>query len=84
MSARGQPLPDTVKNAPELTVGLELYWFAFQNLVNDRSIGVSVGPISWTTIEDYADRIGVSEDQREALHHHIGKMDVAFIEFKKR
>ena len=52
--------------------------------MNSRSASFGIGPIDWKTIEDYCDRIGVDDDQREAMHHHIRAMDDAFVEFKSR
>lgn len=54
------------------------------DLINSRSSGFSIGPIDWGSIEHYCDRLGVDDDQREAMHHHIGVMDMAFIEYKSR
>jgi len=81
---RKVPLPDAIRDAPELWAGLDLYWTGFMDLINSRSIGFSLGPIDWRTIEDYCDKLDLDEYQKEAMHHHIGVMDTAFIEFKSR
>lgn len=77
---------DKLPAAPELRMGLELYYGAFWDLSTCRPIGMSEGPISWLSIDAYATARGLDEEQRDDLHHHIRFMDRAYLEHmgKKR
>lgn len=68
------PVPMRIQNAPELMIGLEIYYVAFLNLTTCRTDGV----ISWKIIDDYADRIGFSEEQREDLFYFIPYLDAVY------
>ncbi len=58
---------------------MELYYIAFLALMSSRQMGMSAGPIAWTTIEDYSVKNRFDEEQTEALHHHINKMDLIYL-----
>lgn len=78
-----QPLPERIQNAPELYLGLEMYYLAFLDLTSCRAAGYGTeGPISWMTIEEYADRKEIYGSQREDLHYYISNMDASYLEFK--
>lgn len=73
-------LPDFIKNSPELITGLELYFNAFLDLENDRSVGFGIGPISWSVINEYCVVNDIVDDQRHAMFYHIRKMDALYID----
>jgi hypothetical protein len=73
------PLPDRIKNAPQLNWGLELYYSAFFDLSSCRPLGFSPGQIRWIDIHDYADKLFLNEDQREDLHVYIRAMDATYL-----
>jgi hypothetical protein len=62
-----RPLPDAIAKAPQLFMGLELYYVAYLDLSSCRSIGMAEGPIPWLAIYDYAQRLGMDEEQRDDL-----------------
>lgn len=74
----GMPIPDAIKNAPRLSVGLELYWEAFFELNTTRPAGWGVHPIPWNSIRDYAEAYEFSDEQTASLFHHIRNMDQVF------
>jgi hypothetical protein len=76
------PLPDRIENAPQLTLGLELYYGAFFDLHTCRPLGMAEGAIRWMDIHDYCDRLELSLEQREDMHHHIRVMDNAYLEWR--
>lgn len=82
MAAGGQ-LPGAIQNAPQLEVGLELYFEAFWDLGTHRS-GMGDGPIMWLAIEQYADRLELDEVQRSDLHYYIQAMDEAFHQHREK
>lgn len=78
-----QPYPDSIRNAPELKMGLGLYLQAFQDLDSSRLNGMSMGRIPWVTIYDYCDRIGVIGDQRTDLIYCIQALDVWYVNWHR-
>lgn len=75
----GIPLPDRIQNAPSLWAGLNLYYNGFHDLSASRMTGFGLGPIWWSTIQQYCDSLGLSEEQTETMHHHIREMDTAYL-----
>lgn len=80
----GKHIPDEIAFAPEIMIGLEIYYIAFQELSDSRNIGRGLGPIPWKVVKEYCDYLELDEDQREAMHHHVSKMDGAFLEFNRK
>ena len=74
------PLPTKIANAPELRLGLELYFTAFLELMTSRT-GAGDGPIAWTTIAEYAKANQFDEVQAEDLQYHIVRMDAAYLKW---
>jgi hypothetical protein len=72
------PLPRALQNAPELRLGLELYYDAFWDLNTCRPGG---GYIAWSVIKDYAACWELSEDQTVDLFAHVRAMDKAFLDW---
>lgn len=73
------PFPKAIQNAPELWLGLELFFGAFLDLDGDRPSGWTIRPIPWTSISDYAQAYNIVDEQREDLFHYIRAMDRAYI-----
>lgn len=71
------PLPDAIKNAPELTFGLELYYRAFLDLTTTRM--QIEGPISWLAMMKWAEVNELEPEQIDALTYHISRMDSVYI-----
>jgi hypothetical protein len=42
-------------------------------------MGMSAGPIWWTTIQEYCEKSGCDEEQIEAMHTHLKDMDLAYL-----
>lgn len=76
-----RPLPDVIKNAPELYAGLEFTYAAFLDLSGDRPLGWTPGPIPWSSIMDYAKAHELSGEETEDLLFFIRRMDDAFLRY---
>lgn len=76
-----RPLPPAIQNAPDLEMGLELFYGAFFDLTSCRSLGMGLGPIPWTAVNQYARAYGYSEEQEEDLQFYISRMDHAYMEW---
>ena len=81
----GLPLPTTIQNAPQLTIGLEMYYKAFFDLTTCRTgLHGTEGPIVWTAVIKWAETYELDEEQRDDLVHHIGQMDEVYLRFKTK
>jgi hypothetical protein len=79
------PLPDKIRNAPELFLGLELFYLSFMDLSSCRGQGYGTeGPIGWLQISDYCYIHGIIGEQRDDLIYHIQRMDEAYLLFKTK
>lgn len=74
-----RPLPKKIQNAPELMLGLELYWNAFWDLSTCRASGLGAGPIPWLAVRDYALTFEFDEEQQEDLFYLVRLMDNEFL-----
>ena len=74
------PLPKSIADAPELMVGLDLYFEAFQKLSTCRG---GDGVIPWLAIDRYCTVLDLDEEQVECMHLNITDMDRAFLDHQK-
>lgn len=75
----GMPLPDFIKNQPELMFGLDIFVQAFWDLSTCRQMGMGLGPIPWISIQEYCIMLQCSEDFTKDLHYHIRRIDQAYL-----
>lgn len=82
MARKRGKIPDFLRDAPTLNVGLELYWDAFGALTTCRSIGSgAMGPIPWTAIMQYCGHMEINDfDQIERMIDYLRAMDKTYIE----
>ena len=78
-----KPLPEKIANAPELLLGLDLYYDSFWDLTTCRQVGFGVGSIPWASIRDYAVTFEFDEEQVDDLFYFIRMMDNAYMEFHR-
>lgn len=70
-----------LESKPELDDHLDFAWQAFVALSSDRQLGMSVGPIPWSSIDRYALRFGIDGgDDFEAFAALISAMDGAYLD----
>lgn len=76
---RGLEVPDRIVNQPDLMLGLELYYIAFENLNSDRLSAFELGPIPTMAILNYAKYFDIKDvDNFLSI---VRCMDNAFIKF---
>lgn len=78
------PIPDRIVNAPELEMGLEFTYDAFQRLNTERPVGMGPGPIPWSAIDRFAFRYELDEDEQSDLEFLIGKMDETYLKHMQK
>jgi hypothetical protein len=77
------PLPDAIRNAPELYAGLEWVYLAFTELTTERPSGLGTGYIPWSRIVEYADREGITDpEQREDFQDLIRALDRGYVRWR--
>lgn len=79
----GMPVPERIANAPELELGLGLYYNGFLDLTSCRQIGMALGPISFLAISEYCTAKGLSQDQREDFLWLMPKLDAKYLEWSR-
>lgn len=70
-----QPIPDFIKNKPELSEGLEVYIRAYFDLDAERTHAFGPAGIPVTSMLQYANAFGFDEEQTDDLVHFLRKMD---------
>ena len=73
------PFPQAIQKAPDLWIGLELFFGAFLDLDGDRPSGWSMRPIPWTSLMNYAEAYNIVDEQREDLFYYVRAMDKAYV-----
>jgi hypothetical protein len=79
---RKKPLPEAIKNAPRLHVGLDIFYFAYGDLQGDRG-GMGDGRIPWTAVQAYCLANDFEPDLIEDCHHYVQAMDDAWHEYQR-
>lgn len=74
-----KPIPANIQNAPELTLGLQLYLQAFFDLDSERSHAFSLVRIPGSKVREYAREFDFDEEQSELLAFYIAEMDGAHL-----
>jgi len=77
------PLPQRIQDAPELHLGMELYYGAFQDLHTCRPSGWGAQPIPWSAISDYADSLRLDEEQRGDLFYFVRALDGCWLDYHR-
>lgn len=76
-------LPRAIQGAPELFVGLSLYYGAYLDLQSTRPLGWGDGKISWTSVYEYCLANNYSEEQHEDLQFYVVKLDEAYLNWRE-
>jgi len=77
----GQPIPDRILNAPQLSQCLEFFFDSFWVLSTCRSVGMGVGPIPVTAIMEYGRFHNCNDDLMHDLIHYVMTLDQIYIEY---
>lgn len=76
-----QPFPNAIANAPELQLGLYLFYIAFLDLTSCRTLGYAQGPIPWLAIHHYCEAHEIEGEQREDVFYHVAHLDKAYLDW---
>lgn len=71
----GQPIPDFIKNKPELESGLAVYFQAYLDLDNERTHAFGPAGIPTTAMLAYAKAFKFTDEQTDDLVYFLRQMD---------
>jgi len=80
---RKRELPRSIRNAPELWPGLEIFLSAFWELNSSRSVGLAIGPIPYSEIVEWGRVWELDDEMLDDLIFHVRRMDAAYVEKKQ-
>jgi hypothetical protein len=66
---------------PEVPAEMRFYLDAFWTLSTDRTYGMGIGPIPWSAVDRYAQRLGIADDEVEYTDfvQILQLLDIAFL-----
>lgn len=76
-------VPPKIADAPELRMGLELFYGAFFDLIGCRS-GWGDGPIQYNAIMDYARHHEFDAEQTDDLVFYLSQLDEVYLKHVKK
>jgi hypothetical protein len=72
----GEPIPERIANAPQLSLGSIFYLQAFFDLDSERPQGYSTpGRIPWSAIVGYGEYHGLTPEEIDVLVHYVRALD---------
>ena len=77
----GMPLPERIKNAPDLWLGNELFYKGFLDLTSSRPIGMALGPLSLLTIMQYCMIMEIEGEQRDDFIWVLTRLDQKYLDW---
>ena len=76
----GRYAPDWYLDEPPLQRGDDFYIRAFHALCTERQFGSAIGPIPWSKIMDYGQRVGLDPVMMSVFESVIYALDEAWLE----
>ena len=80
--AAGHPIPKGIAGAPALQRGNELYYLAYTELMADRKEGFGEGEVPWSSVDRWARRHELTDEEADDLHYVVGRLDRAYLDYK--
>ena len=74
-------VPERIQNAPDLQLGLELYYNGFLDLSSCRSVGMALGPIPFMAMLEYCVLRGIEGEQQEDFVWLVQRLDAKYLEW---
>ena len=69
--------------APELLLGLDFVYQAFEELSSDRAVGMVIGPLPWSSVDRFCERHGIIGDFRDEFEQLLRAMDTAYLKYER-
>jgi len=74
-----RPLPEAIRDAPEVPLGLGLFFSGFLDLNDERSIGFSEGPIPRRAMREYCEEHDLQDEVREDFFYYTKMLDQVYL-----
>lgn len=71
--------PDWIKDAPDLALGLELYYEAFWDLTTCRPVGWTAQPIPWSAVIEWGQLNELDPEEMDDLIFYVRELDAEFL-----
>lgn len=59
--------------------GAGMWWQCFTDLQSDRPMGMGLGPVPWSSIDQWARRYSIPDDEFAVLAHVIRRLDAEWL-----
>jgi len=80
---QGLPIPQRIRDAPQLLPGLEVYYQAFLDLCTERQVGFGEGPIPSSSIDYYiSQRSWFTEEDRVWMRALVRRLDIEYLKHR--
>lgn len=83
LTSDGHKVP-ALERRPVLLTGLDFYFTAYRELMYDRPVGMTLGPIPWSSVVKWGELHGLDVEEIAVLDHHIRAMEKALSEFREK
>ncbi len=80
--AERKPVPEKIRNAPQLLPGLGFFFQAFLALSSCRPLGMQEGRIPWTAAFQYGQDNGLDHEEFEDMWILVSFMDAAYLKVR--
>ncbi len=77
------PIPERIRNAPVLHLGLDFFFKAWLELGSCRAVGMEEGPIPWSVIRTYCNEYDIVGELREDMFYLVRSMDNAYLDHRR-
>lgn len=81
---RGFDAPDWYVEEPPIDERDYFFLEAFRDLGTTRAYGMTLGPIPWDKIVEYATLKNLDDESRDILIEIIGRMDAAYLDWNAK
>lgn len=80
---QGLPIPQRIRDAPQLLPGLDVYYQVFLELCTERQVGFGEGPIPSSAIDYYIERRPwLTHDDRLWMRALVRRLDIEYIKYR--
>lgn len=78
------PVPERIRNAPELWMGNLLFYQGFLDLTSSRPVGMALGPLSILAIFEYCLVMEIEGEQRADFIWMMTRLDSKYLEWSAK
>jgi hypothetical protein len=80
--AKAEALRHAPPDDATVPAGSGMWWQCFNDLQSDRPVGMDVGAIPWSSIDQWARRYAIPDDEFPVLAHVIRRLDAEWLSMR--